>query len=63
MNCPKCGKEMPETAALCTFCGWKSKKWEETKQQGKDEHNTLVFAIVSIAVLCILGIVAIALII
>lgn len=56
MICPKCGKEISETATLCTSCGWKSKKWEESKQEAKNQHSTLVFALVSIVAVIILGI-------
>lgn len=59
ITCPKCGKEITETATLCTACGWKSQKWEENKQKAKTEHSTLIFALASIVALLILGIVGI----
>ena len=62
MVCPKCGKELLETATLCTTCGWKSQKWENSKEQGKYQHKALVSALVGIVVVIILatlGIVAI----
>lgn len=63
MTCPNCGKEISETATLCTSCGWKSKKWEVCKQDGKNQHNNLVFAAVAIAILVAIFIVSVILIV
>lgn len=63
MNCPKCGKEISENATLCTSCGWKSQKWEINKQQGKLQHGALVAAIITIVILSIFSVVALAIII
>ena len=62
MNCPNCGKELLETATLCTNCGWKSKKWEEVKQTGKMQHSAFIVAMVSVAVMLIIFAAAIAVI-
>lgn len=59
MICPKCGKDLLETATLCTTCGWKSQKWEQKKQQGKAEHNALIYALIGIVAIIILGILGI----
>lgn len=59
MNCPNCGKELLETAMLCTTCGWKSQKWELSKQQGKSQHSAIVSALIGIIVIIFLGILGI----
>ena len=63
MFCQKCGNELPDSATLCTSCGWKSQNWEIQKQKGKARHSSIVTAciatIVSFVFLIALVIVAV----
>lgn len=49
MECPKCGKTMPDDATLCTSCGWKSEKWHAGEKDAKTANVVLAVALVTIA--------------
>lgn len=51
MICEKCGKELPDTAGLCTSCGWKTKNWQAEKQKAAMENNAVITALIACAVL------------
>lgn len=63
MTCPNCKKEISDTATLCTSCGWKSQKWEACKQEGKNQYNGVIFAVVAIVALLAFFAIAVAVIV
>lgn len=47
MFCPKCGKELSDSATICTSCGWKTERWKESV---KKSRTNLAVTLVSIAI-------------
>lgn len=39
MVCPKCGKEILESATFCTGCGWKTPNREIQEKKSRTVHN------------------------
>lgn len=66
MYCNKCGKEIPDDAKFCKYCGNKISKDKNSKNTGKDDNNTksrfntnaVIIIATIIIVLAIIGVTA-----
>lgn len=45
MFCPKCGKELPDIAKFCGYCGYKLEKSENRKRSGTKRRKLVIAAI------------------